>query len=155
MPVKQHFQPDKLSMVDYKLLKGQIDTPELFNQENISGFFTDNSLQLGFNLQDKLAKAEISIQISSNSEKKNSKEATGNFELVYIFSVENLEELSSYENGTDDLLIDPVLANTLASISYSTSRGILLTRLQGTVFESFILPVIDISVLLQTSNKEK
>lgn len=84
------FQPDKLSMVDHKLLRGQIDTPEQFDQEKIAGFFTDNSLQLGFNLQDKLAKAEISIQIRSNSENKNEKEATGNFELVYIYSVENL-----------------------------------------------------------------
>ncbi len=142
-------------MVDHKLLRGQIDTPEQFDQEKIAGFFTDNSLQLGFNLQDKLAKAEISIQIRSNSENKNEKEATGNFELVYIYSVENLDELSRKESSNDKLLIDPVLANTLASISYSTSRGILLSRLQGTVFENFILPVIDISVLLNTGNKEK
>jgi hypothetical protein len=151
MPDKKSVQPDKLSIVDYKLLKGQIDTPDSFDQEKIDGFYTDNSLQLGFNLDDKLAKAVIVIQIRSNSECKNEKEATGNFEFVYIFSIANLEELASKEESTDKLLIDPHLANTLASISYSTSRGILLTRLQGTVFENFILPVIDTSVLLKTT----
>ncbi len=35
----------------------------------------------------------------------------------------------------------------------AAKKGILLTRLQGTVFENFILPVIDTKVLLKPNGK--
>jgi hypothetical protein len=45
--------------------------------------------------------------------------------------------------------LHPSLGNALASITYSTSRGILMTRFQGTALSDFILPVINPNNLLE------
>lgn len=142
------FQPEKISIIDFKIIKGQVETPEDFSIEKIDGHHLDNSLQLSFNLKDKLVKADFSVEIKSESKKTTYIEATGNFHFVYIFKVENLEELSKL-NKSKLVELNPLLANALSSITYSTSRGVLLTRLQGTALQNFILPVIDPTVLLQ------
>ena len=49
----------------------------------------------------------------------------------------------------DSIELDPGLGNALSSITYSTARGVLLTRLQGTALQNFVLPVINPNKLLQ------
>jgi hypothetical protein len=67
--------------------------------------------------------------------------------LVYIYHVENLEELvKPAKNHLIDL--NPALGNALSSITYSTSRGILLARVQGTALQNFVLPIINPNKLL-------
>ncbi len=79
---------------------------------------------------------------------KNRDEANGSFHLVFIYRIENFEELvTTGENNR--LKLNSLLANALASVTYSTSRGILLTRLQGTVLQNFVLPVINPNSLLR------
>ncbi|MBA9078257.1 hypothetical protein [Rufibacter quisquiliarum] len=147
MPTKAQFSPEKLSLIDFKLVKGQIETPEDFEIEKSLSFKIDNTLQIGFNLEEKLIRVDYSVQITTQSKKANKSEATANFQLVYFFQNSNLDELAKPdENGVIEL--DASLGNALASIAYSTSRGILLTRLQGTAFQSFILPVINPNKLL-------
>jgi len=67
--------------------------------------------------------------------------------LVFVYHIENLNELA---NPDDKKLIQlhPALANALSSVTYSTSRGILLTRLQGTALQNFVLPIINPNKLL-------
>ncbi len=70
------------------------------------------------------------------------------FHFVYVFHVENLQELAIPDENKG-ISLNGGLGNALASITYSTSRGILLTRLKGTGLENFILPVIDPNSLLK------
>lgn len=147
MSDKQIFDPDKLSILEFKLIKGQVDSPEDFIIERIEEHLIENSLQLAFNLNEKLVKADFKIEIKTNSKGSNTKEALGSFHLVYIFRVENLEELALL-NSNNLIDLNPYLGNALSSITYSTSRGILLTRLQGTPLQNFILPIINPNKLL-------
>lgn len=147
MPDKNIFDPEKLALVDFKMIRGQVDTPEDFDLSKVVGHQLDNELQLGFNLEDKLAKADFSINIKTDSNGANKHEATGNFHLLFIYRVENLEELATpAKNSKIDL--HSGLGNALSSVTYSTSRGILLTRLQGTALQNFILPIINPNKLL-------
>jgi hypothetical protein len=73
------------------------------------------------------------------------------FTLIFIYRVENLEELA-IEDKNKKLNLNPGLANALSSVTYSTSRGILITRLQGTALQNFVLPIINPNNLLR--NKE-
>lgn len=143
----EFFDPEKISILEFKFIKGQVETPEGFEVDKVQGNNVENSLQFGFNIEDKLVKADFQITLKTNSSGKNSIEASGIFHLVYIYKVENLEKLATIvkENHLD---INPWLANALASITYSTSRGVLITRLQGTAFQGFMLPVIDPNKLL-------
>lgn len=144
----QLFNPDKLSIIDFKLVKGQVDTPEDFSIEKVSGHHLENSLEIGFNLEDKLVKTDFKVDIKTDSkEDTNKKEAEGKFHFVFIFKVENLIDLA-IPDSKGMIEVNPVLANALSSITYSTSRGILLTRLQGTAFQNFILPIINPNNLL-------
>lgn len=141
------FEPEKISIYEYKMLKGQIDAPEDFSTVNVDGHLIDNSLQLGFNLEEKLVKADFTVDIKTESNGQNSIEATGSFHFVFIYRIENLSELATI--GDNDLIeLHADLANALSSVTYSTSRGILLTRLQGTALQNFVLPIINPNKLL-------
>lgn len=144
---KNIFDPEKITFVEFKMIKGQVDTPENFDMDKISGYQLDNSLQLGFDLSNKLTKADFSISIKTDSKGENDTEATGVFHLVFIYNVENLEELAK-PNKKKLIELNPALGNSISSITYSTSRGILLTRLQGTALQNFVLPVINPNKLL-------
>lgn len=141
------FDPEKISIVEFKMVKGQVDAPEEFEILNVEGNHVDNSLQLGFNLEEKLVKADFMIEIKTESKGQNANEAVGNFHLVFIYQVDNLNDLAKPDNK-NLIELHPGLANALSSITYSTSRGILLTRLQGTAFQNFVLPVINPNNLL-------
>jgi hypothetical protein len=149
MQDKSVFDPEKITLIEFKMIKGQIDTPENFDNSKVIGHQLDNSLQLGFNLEDKLAKADFTISIKTDSKGENEDESTGNFHLIFIYRIENLEELAKpVKNKT--LNLNPGLANALSSLTYSTSRGILLTRLQGTALQTFVLPIINPTKLLNS-----
>ena len=147
MSDKNIFDPEKIELIDFKMIKGQVDTPEDFDSSKVIGHKLENSLQLGFNLEDKLAKADFTVNIHTDSKGGNEREATGNFHLTFVYQIKNLEELAIPQKNKR-LDIDPGLANALSSVTYSTSRGILITRLQGTAFQNFILPIINPNKLL-------
>jgi hypothetical protein len=141
------FDPKKISLVEFKMTKGVVETPQDFDTTKIVGHQLDNSLLLGFNLEDKLAKADFTVDIKTDTKGENSIEAMASFHLVFIYRVENLEELA-IPHEQNILEINPGLANALSSVSYSTARGILLTRLQGTAFQNFFLPIINPNSLI-------
>lgn len=151
MQDKNKFDPEKITLIDFKMIKGQVDTPENFDISKAVGHQLENSLQLGFNLEDKLAKADFTINLRSDSKGGNKNEASGNFHLIFIYRIENLEELAVSEKN-NKLNLDHRLANALSAVTYSTSRGILITRLQGTALQNFVLPIINPNNLLR--NKE-
>lgn len=152
MSDNQIFNADKISIVEFKLLKGQVNTPDDFAIENVEGHHLENSLELGFNIQDKLVKADFFTNITTESNGNNDSEATGNFHLMFIFYVENLDELAIPDKN-NLLNLNPQLGNAISSVTYSTSRGILITRLQGTALQNFILPVINPNQLLHHHKK--
>jgi len=152
MSDNQLFTPEKLSFIEFKFIKGQVDTPEDFIIDKVDGHQVENTLQLAFNLEEKLVKADFTVEIKTESKGENPKESTGSFHLVFIYHVENLEDLAK-PNKNNLLDLHPALSNALSSITYSTSRGILLTRLQGTALQNFVLPIINPNKLLH--NKQK
>ena len=147
MSDKIPFDPDKLSIVEFKIIKDQIDTPEDFLIDNIGGYKLDNSLQLAFNLKEKLIKVDMKIDILTISNGLNTKEVAGNFHLIFIYRIENIEELAIPDKN-NLIVIHPTLGNALSSVTYSTSRGILISRVQGTALQNFILPIINPNKLL-------
>lgn len=147
MQDKNIFDPEKIALIDFKMIKGQVEIPEIFDSSRVVGHQLENSLQFGFNLEDKLAKADFTVSVKTDSKGENEKEARGNFHLIFIYRIENLEELATPDKN-NRLNINPNLANALSSVTYSTSRGILLARLQGTALQNFVLPIINPNKLL-------
>jgi hypothetical protein len=145
------FDAEKLIILEFKVIKGEVNANEDFDKTLVSGHQVQTEFELGFNLELKRIRADLKLSIKSESDKKNKKEASAKFEFIYIFSFEDLS-LFAQMNKQKTIDVDAILANTLASLSYSTSRGVLLTRLQGTAMQNFILPVINPANLLSSKN---
>ncbi len=144
--------PGKISILEFKMVKGQVDTPEEFDLSKVEGFHLENTLQFSFNLDARLVKTDFIISLKTITPGNYQEESTGNFHLVYIYRIENLEELAIPDNN-NLIELNPSLGNALSSITYSTSRGILITRLQGTALQQFMLPVINPNSLLNPTHK--
>jgi hypothetical protein len=93
------FNPERITMVEFKMVKSRVDVPEDFDPANVEGHHLDNSLQLGFSLDEKLVKADFSIDIKTASKGQNVREAVGNFHLVFIYHVENLPDLAKPDHN--------------------------------------------------------
>ena len=147
-----HLQPEKIEIVDFKIIKGEINSPFDFEVVKVEGHTFNVDFELGFNLQENLVKADFSVHVATKSNDNVVEEAVGNFSFAYVFYVDNINELTAQENE-ETITVNPALGNALASITYSTSRGILMTRFQGTVLSDFILPVINPNDLLEKGNR--
>jgi hypothetical protein len=141
-------QPEKIHLREFRILRGQIASPADLKMKYIKSYRSDVGFEMAFNLEKSLVKADIQIKAQTDSAGKNKEEAEGFFHIAFFFEVDNMSELA-IETKPKHLEIHPGLANAIASISYSTARGIILTRFQGTALREFILPVIDPNSLLK------
>lgn len=146
--VNEKFDPGKVSIIEIKFIKGQIDAPESYSPDTVKEYKINNTLELAFNITEKLAKSEYKVDIETISSNSNNIEAKGSFNIIFIFRIDNLEELAKLTK--DNLVdLDPALGNALVSITYSTARGLLINKVSGTPLEKFILPVIDPNTLIK------
>ncbi len=148
--MKDAFDVKKLNLVDFKLLKGQVESPYEVNRSQISGYQFEVGFEMSFNLEDKLVRSDLQLKIDVKNKDENiSEKASGYFELLYLYKVDNLDELVEKKED-HSLFINPNLANAVATTSYSTARGVLLTRFQGTMLADFILPIMDPNKLIES-----
>jgi hypothetical protein len=147
-PSKPLLKPDAITLVEFKLIKGQLDSPFDFNIDNVGSHSSDVVLTLGFSMEDKLVKADLTVSVKTISESGNETEASGFFHFAFVYRIDNLDELV-VQTDDGNVHVNAGLGNALSSITYSTSRGILMARFQGTALASFILPVIDPNSLLK------
>lgn len=143
------FDADKLHLVDVRILSGSINSPFEFDTESVDHYDLDMNYDTGFNLGEDMVKSEFTISVKTES-KNDQEEATGSFKFAFVFNVENLSDLAVHEGDKKKALkVDSNLSTALASLTYSTARGILLTRFKGTVLNDFILPIIQPTNLLK------
>jgi hypothetical protein len=140
--------PNKIHLHEFRILQGQVNSPLEFKPNSIVGYKSDVGFEMAFNLDSGVIKSNIQIKVCTDSGGKNKVESDGFFQIVFFFRIEDLESMAK-EISKDELEVHPGLANAISSISYSTARGILLTRFQGTALREFILPVIDPNSLLK------
>ena len=122
------FDPQWLSIIQFNLLSQNSNTPPNFDSMKIQSFETNSQIRIGTNVEKKLASA--------------------NFHFSLIYKIENMDSLVQ-EDEKKIVILDSSLAGSFAAVSYSTTRGFLITHLKSTLFKDFILPVIDANKLLQ------
>ena len=72
----------------------------------------------------------------------------GQFYVHFGFAIENLEDLLESAEPGEEPLPNYMLTLSLLSVAYSTSRGMILGKVAGTVFEGYCLPLMDARDLL-------
>ena len=139
--------PEKINLIKVKTIAGFLNHAEDVNDDEIKGFSSTFSFGTAYSIDSKRIKNTLEIKIKAEGEGNREINLEAGYTVEFIFEVENLEDLSEkQEDGTVKISID--LAATLAGICYSTLRGIVLTRTQGTPLNGMIMPVVNPYTLL-------
>ena len=143
--------PEKIKILDFKIIKGEIESPFDFDVSEVKEHAYSVKFETSFNIDKKLVKADFTVNVETVSDNDNSLKANGKFHFVFLYYIENIKDLinTDEEDESAEITIDGALGNALASFTYSTSRGVLMTRFQGTSLQSFILPVANPNDLLE------
>lgn len=142
------FDIDKVHIDDIVIINASID-----NVLKVSALpATKKSVEAAFNFEAAIngtgGKVKLTLDIAITVREKESNDilVTGKFEISYVFDVRKLEvDFETIEPEDEKSLMI-----SLMSIVYSTSRGIIYTRSQGTVLNRFFLPVLSNKRLEQT-----
>lgn len=135
---------DKIQIAAIRTIKGNIDGSTDIDIDTIGGHQFQFELGTGVNPEENVIGLQLVVDITAHDKELKPLSLTGSYTHEIVFVVENLSEfLTKDETSPTGFLINGVLGSTLVSIAYSTVRGIIFTRTQGTSLGSVVLPVID------------
>jgi hypothetical protein len=146
---KQQVQTEQIHLLDVKIVKGQLSVEEETTSEEDLEFTyqTDYGLEVYTSLESLVVRLLFTVKVkglNGNDAQIGSAEYT----IEFIYKVDELKEFISMQG--EIVMLNSHLAATLVMIAYSTVRGIVLTRLQGTCLEEFIMPVANPVTLLRS-----
>lgn len=136
--------PDKIHLINIKTIKGNIDAAADIDVNSIAGHEFSFELGTGLNVEDNVIGMHLVVNIQAKDSADKLLPINGSYTHEIVFIVDNLKDfLEPDESGNNKYKIDGGLGSTIVSIAYSTIRGIIFTRTQGTSLGSVILPVIN------------
>ncbi|MDX2049196.1 MAG: hypothetical protein SFU87_20595 [Chitinophagaceae bacterium] len=144
---------DKIHILSIRTLKGNIDASSEANTDKIASHQFNFELATGLNPTEKVVGLQLLVNINAVDKDDKPLSIRGSYTHEMLFHVDNLDEfIETSESGN---VIDAGLGSTLISIIYSTVRGIICTRTQGTSLGLVVLPVIDPRKLMGLAEKEE
>ena len=94
----------------------------------------------------------LEIQLAGQDQQGQALGIKTRFLIHFEFEVDNLSDFILHRDEAHTTIgIEATLMLTLFNISYSTARGMVLSRTQGTFFDGVILPIIDPAALLSSA----
>lgn len=141
-------EPSKIQILSIKTLKGNIHAGTGLDIHAVGRHKFDFELGVGFNSEEKIIGLELTVNIQAVSKTDESLDLTASYTHEIIFQIDNFDDFINKEGNQQEIKIDRIMAGTLAGIAYSTVRGIILTRTQGTSLNAVVLPIIDPKTLL-------
>lgn len=154
MNPEKKIEPEKIQIVNIRTIKGNIEAPTDVNMEVIAGHKFNFEAELGFNKAEKLVGIQLMVYIDAMDKGGSLLNITGSYTHEVVFRVDNIDDfvqLDTDEKAREIFQIDELMGSTLMSITYSTVRGIIYSRTQGTSLGMVILPVIDPKKLLEVA----
>ena len=147
-------QPEKIHLQSIRVLKAHFEVAEKLMDVStgLSHFDVDLNATPEFNLDEDSIRFRLNIIIDGYNEDKIKIEVSGKYCIDTVFKVDNLDEFVKWDEKKENFSVDENIIATIAGISYSTSRGIVLDRTQGTEFKGVILPVINPYDLLKNQD---
>lgn len=134
------FKPELIQMVGFRVREGHLKHFDVPTSKTKRYRFTVNN-SLATVPEKKGVSVRFEVEIYQTNAKKEDL-ATARYVFEADYTVKNLSELL-LEPEKPNSSIDKRLLISLVAITYSTVRGALITRLQGTQMDDFFLPVVD------------
>jgi hypothetical protein len=151
MNPERKIEAEKIQILNLRTLKGNIDAAADADTEKINGHQFSFELTTGLNLDEKVIGLQLLANITAVDKNEQALNITGSYTHEMVFQIQNLEDfIDTDEKGN---IVDAGLISTLTSIIYSTVRGIIYNRTQGTSLGNVILPVINPLKLMGVEQK--
>ena len=146
---------DKLALLKVTVFKAHLEANEAFRDtpKPINEFGVETATDSAFNFKDKLCRFRLYLKFTAIDSEKNQVGLDAEYGIEFHYQIDNLNDYLIHKEG-NEVQVDTGLGTTLCAISYSTARGIILERMQGTYFDGAILPIVDAGKLLN-SKQEK
>lgn len=150
--------PEKISVLDFRLLKSQFHIGEDIVDANLQGNINvDVNLTHGVNVQEKVIPITLGIIITTKDAQQKEQDIRAEYLGQFAIKVQNLDDYLIKENlekgETAEVTIDGSIIFNAVSIAYSTFRGIIYSQLLGTKLQGLMLPVIDPTQLIKGNKK--
>ena len=141
--------PDQIHLLSVKILKGNLSAEDSIDEQEGKevSFTSDYKIQLGTSIEGNAVRIVFTIILACLNNKKEFI-ASAEYTIEFIFTIQDLQEF--IDQSKDPFIMDNHLVCTLLAIVYSTTRGIVLTRTQGTIMEGIIMPVVNPTTLLES-----
>lgn len=145
MSEEKKFIVNLLHIENVLIKSAAIENPDnVLAFDNGTSFEINISLSPGVNLEQKKLMLVFNCQVTAETSGVKTN-ASCKFEIAYFFQVDNFDELIQVQ---EQINVNDDLASSMANIAYSTSRGVIFTRCQGTIFNKLIIPVVSNDELL-------
>lgn len=142
MSKQSKFNIELVKLEDIVVTNATIQNPGNTNPIN-SNFEINFSFIPGLNLVEKKVRIILSCEIKLDARPNSNENISGKFDLAFYFQIENLEEIiKGADKEKGEIVIDKDATISLANITYSTARGIIFTKCQGTVLGKVIMPIL-------------
>jgi len=137
-------EADKIHLFSINVFKSNLETSEAFLDapKKVEGFDFGLARNFAHNLKEKGTRIRLYFTMEAVDEEKQILGLKAEYGIEFHFHIDNFEDFVKI-NKKKELDMDAAYAGTLLGIAYSTSRGIILERIQGTFFDAIILPVLD------------
>lgn len=134
--------PDKIQIIGIKLLSSKYETSQEFLKNPQPPAMTNVQIghSPGVDLPNNVYVLKLEFILTGLNDTEEEIGLTASYSIHFAFKVENLNELVTQKD--QEANIHKGLATTIISIAFSTARGIILERTQGTFFNGSILPII-------------
>ena len=151
MNSERKIEPEKIHILNIRTIKGNIDGDTDNVTDAIFEYRFSFEVGTGINVPDRVFGINLVVNIAAMDSKEQPLNISGSYTHEIIFRVDNLDDFveTTDDNGTLSYKTDAMMATTLLSIAYSTIRGIIFTRTQGTSLGTVILPVVDPKALME------
>ncbi|MEY3369174.1 MAG: hypothetical protein RI973_2329 [Bacteroidota bacterium] len=146
---KPKIVPEKIHLQAIKVFKTNLEAADdyLNNPRPVNGFEFGIAKAVSHDVENGATRFRLFFSLDALDEKSAPLGLKAEYGIEFQFRVENYSDFVR-RTGEGALQVDLSLGVTLMGIAYSTARGIILEKTQGTLFGGVILPVIDPSKVL-------
>lgn len=146
----QRVDPEKIHLNGVRILRARFEVNDeaLDDIPEVARFQTGLKSESAFNLEEGFHRFKLFVKIQGLDENEKPVGVNGEYHIDFYYTVDNLKDFITYEKGDEDFSVGDDLGATIAGISYSTARGIILNRTYSTDFNGILLPIINPHKLL-------
>lgn len=139
--------PEKIHIQSVRILNAHFSIKEDFDPDEFLSLAMGFKSETVFNLEKNLLNFKLFIKVEGLNKDEEFTGISVKYIIEYFYLIENLNDFADFEED-ESYTISQQLGATIAGISYSTSRGIILDRTQTSEFNGILLPVVDPNKLL-------